>query len=88
MHALFDSYLDGVRMRRTGEDETKWIIEFNEAVPKPQKLEKCWPSSTNKESLQLVARDIRLTEREFPNVLASSIIINDELLTAQLKIGG
>ena len=75
-------------MRRAGEYGTIRIIHFNGAVPVPQKLEKIWPSSANKESLQLVARDISLTESEFPNVLSSSIIIKDELLTAQLKIDG
>ena len=57
-------------------------------MPIPHTLEKIWPSSANKESLQLVARDISLPERAFPNVLASSIIIKDELLTAQLNIDG
>ena len=93
INALFYSCLnnsteDGERMRRAGEYGTIRIIDFNGAVPIPQKLEKIWPSIANKESFQLVARDIRLSEREFPNVLASSITIKDELLTAQLNIDG
>ena len=71
-------------MRRAGEYGTIRLIR---AVPIPQNLEKFWPTSANKESHQLVARNIRLTEREFPNVLASTIIIKKELLTAQLEIG-
>ena len=73
-------------MRRAGEYGTIRIIDFNEAVPIPQKLEMFnWPSSANKKSLQLVARDICLTEREFPNVLASSIIIKDDLIDSTVR---
>ena len=57
---------------------------MDESVPIPLQMDKFWASSINKQNLQLLARDVG--ERDLQDVVLSGMVVNDELLSARLKL--
>ncbi len=62
-HVIFDSYMElstkeGERMRRAGEGGSIDLAKMTESVPIPQQMDKFLSSSPNKQSLQLLTRDV------------------------------
>ena len=48
-------------------------------------MNKFWPSSLDKQNLQLLARHV--AERNMQNVILSGTVVNKELIPAELKKG-
>ena len=93
IHLVLDSYIqmslkEGERMRRTDPTSGIDIIGMNRDIPIPQQLDKFWASQENKQNLQLLARDI-VDNRAFVNgtIIASSVVSNDEVLSAKSSGG-
>ena len=51
-------------------------------MPIPQQHEKFWASASNKQNLQLLARDV--AQRDLPYVV-SGTVVNDEVIPALVK---
>ena len=75
-------------MRRTDPTSGIDIIGMNRDTPIPQQLDKFWASQENKQNLQLLARDI-VDNRTLVNgtIIASSVVSNDEVLSAKSNGG-
>ena len=63
IHMVFDSYKEfsiksAERIRRTSEAAPIDLAVLDESVPIPQQHEKFWASASNKQNLQLLARDV------------------------------
>lgn len=90
-HIVFDSYRElsikeGERIRRAGEHSAIELAVVDESVPIPHQMDKFWASSVNKQNLQLLARDVG--ERDLQDVVLSGMVVNEELISARLKLNG
>ena len=89
IHLVFDSYCElsvkeGERARRAEEAGGAIdVVAMTETVPIPQQMNKFWASSTNKESLQILARNMAL--RDCNNIVVSGMVVNNEVTKAQFQ---
>ena len=86
----YDSYVElslkeGERLRRACED-TIDVIEIKEDTPLPKQMPPFWALSSNKVKLQLLSRKVAL--RDIPNIVISGMVVDDELLPAQISENG
>ena len=89
-HVVFDSYnyfsvKDVERARRCGNQTAIDLAAIAEHIPIHHQMNKFWPSSLDKQNLQLVARQV--AERNMENVILSGMVVNKELIPAELKKG-
>ncbi|MES9884561.1 MAG: hypothetical protein ABW185_27265 [Sedimenticola sp.] len=88
-HLFFDSYCElsvkeGERGRRAEEaGGTIDVVAITEAVPIPQQMGKFWASSKNKESIQIVTRNMAL--RDHSNIVVSGMVVNNKVMNAQFQ---
>ena len=59
------------------------VVDISESVLIPQRIEKFWASTQNKEGLQVLARDIAL--RDVDSVVASGTVVNEEVQPAKAQ---
>ena len=88
-HVVFDSYNDfsiknGERAR-CGNQTAIDLAGITEHIPIPHQMNKFWPSSLNKQNLQLLARQV--AERDMKNVVLTGMVVNEELIPPKLKKG-
>ena len=85
LHVIFYSYLessvkDGERLRRSDVTPIE-LVELDGATPIPVSLNKFWASSSNKEKLQLLVRELL---KKSPNSICSAMVVDDDILPSML----
>ena len=86
----YDSYVEnslkeGERLRRAA-DGTIDIIEIKKDTPLPKQMPQFWALPSNKVKLEQLSREMAMDQCD--NVLISGMVINDELVTPQIKQPG